>query len=234
MAPRMFADENAPPASLDRGALIGARLRQRRIELGMTARELARRVDCSPSLISQVERGRAVPSVSTLWALVTALRISMDRLFDPAQEGPAGSGDAAAAAADSAADRVTGPVLRRYARPRITLERGVVWERLTAAAEKDIEFLEVCYPVGQSVPEAEHAIQHTGQEYAVIVEGRAVDPDRLRAVRPGGGRLAHLRLRDPAPVLERGHRSRPGHLGHPEPVPLRRAGGQHQPPSSLG
>ena len=53
----------------------------------------------------------------------------------------------------------------------ITLERGVTWERLTAAAEKDMEFLEVCYPVGQSVPEAEHAIQHTGQEYAVIIEG---------------------------------------------------------------
>ena len=171
MAPRMFADENAPPASLDRGALIGARLRQRRIELGMTARELARRVDCSPSLISQVERGRAVPSVSTLWALVTALRISMDRLFDPAQDDTATSGEGAAAAADGTADAPAGPVLRRYARPRITLERGVVWERLTAAAEKDMEFLEVCYPVGQSVPEAEHAIQHTGQEYAVIIEG---------------------------------------------------------------
>jgi mannose-6-phosphate isomerase-like protein (cupin superfamily) len=106
--------------------------------------------------------------VSTLWALVTALRISMDRLFDPAQEGPAGSGDTATTAAESPAE---GPVLRRYARPRITLERGVMWERLTAAAEKDMEFLEVCYPVGQSVPEAEHAIQHTGQEYAVIIEG---------------------------------------------------------------
>jgi len=167
----MFADENAPPESLDRGALIGARLRQRRIELGITARELARRVDCSPSLISQVERGRAVPSVSTLWALVTALRISMDRLFDPAQEDAATSGEGTAAAADGTADAPAGPVLRRYARPRITLERGVVWERLTAAAEKDMEFLEVCYPVGQSVPEAEHAIQHTGQEYAVIIEG---------------------------------------------------------------
>src|SRR5579872_3596454 len=106
----MFADRTAPTESLDRGALIGTRLRQRRIELGMTARELARRVDCSPSLISQVERGRAVPSVSTLWALVTALRISMDRLFDPAQEGPADSADNATAAADSAID---GPVLRR-------------------------------------------------------------------------------------------------------------------------
>ena len=170
MAPRMFADGNAPPESLDRGALIGARLRHRRLELGMTARELARRVDCSPSLISQVERDRAVPSVSTLWALVTALRISMDRLFDPAQDGgpPRGITRRPRRTPPATAPR---PVLRRHSRPRITLERGVMWERLTAAAEKDMEFLEVCYPVGQSVPEAEHAIQHTGQEYAVIIEG---------------------------------------------------------------
>jgi transcriptional regulator with XRE-family HTH domain len=177
VAARVFADENAPPQSLDRGALIGARLRQRRLELGLTARELARRVDCSPSLISQVERGRAVPSVSTLWALVTALRISMDRLFDPAHDGPGNAGDVASDAAGGETGEVgeavgpARPVLRKDARPRITLERGVVWERLTAAAEKDIEFLEVCYPVGQGVPEAEHAIQHTGQEYAVVIEG---------------------------------------------------------------
>jgi transcriptional regulator with XRE-family HTH domain len=164
----MIADGKADPSSLDRGTLIGARLRHRRLELGITARELARRVDCSPSLISQVERGRAVPSVSTLWALVTELRMSMDRLFDPAQEGAADSGENAKGAPDG---EPGGPVLRRNARPRITLERGVVWERLTAAAGKDMEFLEVCYRVGQSVPDAEHAIQHTGQEYAVIIEG---------------------------------------------------------------
>jgi transcriptional regulator with XRE-family HTH domain len=168
VAPRVIAEGNAGTSSLDRGMLIGPRLRHRRLELGMTARELARRVDCSPSLISQVERGRAVPSVSTLWALVTALRISMDRLFDPAQEGPAGIEENGSAAARATTDS---PVLRRNARPRISLERGVVWERLTAAAEKDMEFLEVCYSVEQSAPAAEHAIQHNGQEYAVIIEG---------------------------------------------------------------
>ncbi|HTX25418.1 MAG TPA: cupin domain-containing protein [Streptosporangiaceae bacterium] len=169
MASRVFADGNGDPSSLDRGMLIGPRLRHRRLELGMTARELARRVDCSPSLISQVERGRAVPSVSTLWALVTALRISMDRLFDPAQDGPATKEEDEPE--DDAQATAGGPVLRRNARPRIRLERGVVWERLTAMAEKEMEFLEVCYGVGQSAPEAEHAIQHNGQEYAVIIEG---------------------------------------------------------------
>ena len=168
MAPPALADGNADSSPLDRGMLIGPRLRDRRLELGMTARELARRVDCSPSLISQVERGRAVPSVSTLWALVTALRISMDRLFDPAREGPASTEENGPASGQTEPGR---PVLRRNSRPRIKLERGVVWERLTATAEKDMEFLEVCYGVGQRVPEAEHAIQHNGQEYAVIIEG---------------------------------------------------------------
>jgi len=168
VAPRVIAEGNADTSSLDRGMLIGPRLRHRRQELGMTARELARRVDCSPSLISQVERGRAVPSVSTLWALVTELRISMDGLFDPAQDGMTSAGENGPAAVETVADS---PVLRRNARPRITLERNVVWERLTAEAGKDVEFLEVCYGVGQGAPEAEHAIQHTGQEYAVIIEG---------------------------------------------------------------
>jgi transcriptional regulator with XRE-family HTH domain len=170
---RVLADAAAVPSSLDRGMLIGPRLRHRRLELGMTARELARRVDCSPSLISQVERGRAVPSVSTLWALVTALRISMDRLFDPAQDDQARDDPASAEDQEPAGGPATAgsPVLRRNARPRIRLERGVVWERLTAMAEKDMEFLEVCYGAGQSAPEAEHAIQHNGQEYAVIIEG---------------------------------------------------------------
>jgi hypothetical protein len=55
----------------------------------------------------------------------------------------------------------------------------------------------VCYPVAQSVPEAEHAIQHAGQEYAVIVEGplsTQIGFEQSRADQagaPGAPRLAH-------------------------------------------
>ncbi len=60
---------------------IGDGLRLRRKELGLSLRDLAERLGVSPSLISQIERGRANPSVSTLYAIVGELDISLDELL---------------------------------------------------------------------------------------------------------------------------------------------------------
>jgi len=49
------------------------RLRAAREAAKMSLRELARRVDLSPSFISQVELGRAAPSVGTLFAMTSEL-----------------------------------------------------------------------------------------------------------------------------------------------------------------
>ena len=65
---------------------IGDRLRERRHELGWSLRELADRLGVSPSLISQIERGRANPSVSTLYSIVQALDVSLDELFAVLEE----------------------------------------------------------------------------------------------------------------------------------------------------
>ena len=58
------------------------RLRAAREVEGISVRELARRLEVSPSAISQIETGRARPSVSMLYALVTELGMSLDELFD--------------------------------------------------------------------------------------------------------------------------------------------------------
>ena len=50
----------------------------------MSLRELARRVGVSPSLVSQIELDRVNPSVSTLWALVTELGLTMSDVFGDA------------------------------------------------------------------------------------------------------------------------------------------------------
>src|SRR3954454_467276 len=68
---------------------IGARLREERERRGMSLRELARRVGVSPSLVSQIELDRVNPSVSTLYALVTALGMTMGDVFgDTPQQAP--------------------------------------------------------------------------------------------------------------------------------------------------
>ncbi|HET8588837.1 MAG TPA: helix-turn-helix transcriptional regulator, partial [Nakamurella sp.] len=57
---------------------MGGRLRLARQAKGMSVRGLARAADVSASLISQIETGKTSPSVSTLYAITTALQISIE------------------------------------------------------------------------------------------------------------------------------------------------------------
>ena len=140
---------------------IGPRLRAQREQLGLSLRELARRIGVSASLISQIERDKVNPSVSTLYSLVRELGLRMGDLFSD----DTGSSVTAAASAHS-------PLVTPDARALINLESGVTWERLTAAADPGVEFLRVVYDVGsESCPE-DSLIRHGGKEYAYVIAGR--------------------------------------------------------------
>ena len=60
---------------------IGPRLRQARERKNMSVRGLARYVGVSPSLVSQIERGRVMPSVGTLYSIANELGLVVDDLF---------------------------------------------------------------------------------------------------------------------------------------------------------
>src|SRR6476659_3240078 len=87
-----MSDPAPTPVSADRGfeaSRVGGRLRAERERRGMSLRELARRVGVSPSLVSQIELDRVNPSVSTLYALVSELGMTMSDVFgDGAQPAP--------------------------------------------------------------------------------------------------------------------------------------------------
>ena len=57
---------------------MGERLREARTARRLSLRKLAERLGVSPSLISQIETGRAEPSVSTLYAIAAELDVSLD------------------------------------------------------------------------------------------------------------------------------------------------------------
>jgi len=93
---------------------IGERLRQARLSRGMTVRGLARLVDVSASLISQIETGKSSPSVSTLYAITAALDVSIEDVFGDADANGSRRGGTAPAGADlapalAAAARMTSP-----------------------------------------------------------------------------------------------------------------------------
>jgi DNA-binding XRE family transcriptional regulator/mannose-6-phosphate isomerase-like protein (cupin superfamily) len=84
--------EIRPDARAKAHELIGSRLREARLRSGLGVRELSRQLEISASSISQIELGRVVPSVGTLYALTNALSISMDSLFVAEGDGAAGDG----------------------------------------------------------------------------------------------------------------------------------------------
>jgi len=98
---------------------IGARLRAERVRRGVSVRGLAREIGVSASLISQIETEKSSPSVSTLYAITTALGVPIEDLFG---DRPDGSPPEEASAAD---DPVTEtPVLAAVGESAVTVEHG--------------------------------------------------------------------------------------------------------------
>jgi transcriptional regulator with XRE-family HTH domain len=150
---------------------LGARMRTHRENASTSVRELARRIGVSPSLISQIEHGRVRPSVETLWRIASELGLSVDSFFSE-DERPAAavpSDVASTALATVAAGKVVQP---RQSRKKIQLSGGVTWERLTPAADEQVEFLFVTYQPGSESCCKDSLLRHGGREYATVLTGR--------------------------------------------------------------
>jgi transcriptional regulator with XRE-family HTH domain len=186
-------------ADFDPGTGLGPRLRLVRASRRLSVRELARRLGCSASLISQIERGVSVPSVGVLYSLATELGSSLDYLLFGSGAGPEGvpeqtpaageaedaevaaaTGDAEVAAATGSAgvvarDLTAAPpaaiVQRGCDRRIIDLASGVRWERLTPQPEAMTDFLEVIYSPGGHSTDERRPLRHDGREYGLIISG---------------------------------------------------------------
>jgi transcriptional regulator with XRE-family HTH domain len=149
---------------------IGSRLREERDRVQISQRELARRIGLSASMISQIESGQSKPSVSTLYAIVTELGVSVDDVFGGGNGSAAEPGEEGGPEPGRAADH--GPMVRVEDRHVIDLDSGVRWERLTSHQHEDVDFLHVVYDVGGSSASDEKMMRHPGREYGVVMEGR--------------------------------------------------------------
>ena len=180
--------------------IVGSRVREERLRQKIGVRELARRVGVSASLISQVELGKASPSVGTLYAIVNELGLSLDELFfqqpnrgrgragDEHQEAgtaalqrgsePGGSQSADPAAgsrqqwAAETPGRAVAPVVRHGSGKVIQLATGVRWERLAPPTPQDVDFLQVAYQPGSESCPPDSLMRHSGHEYGHVISGR--------------------------------------------------------------
>jgi transcriptional regulator with XRE-family HTH domain len=151
----------------ERHVALGERLREERTERGLTLRELARRLEVSPSLVSQIETGKIQPSVRTLYAMVSELGVSLDDVFAAGDPGSP-RGEKASVASDTPDG---GPVQRADSRTVIDLEAGVRWERLTTENERGVEFLLTVYPPGSESAPGDALVRHQGREFGIVLQG---------------------------------------------------------------
>lgn len=135
------------------GIRIGSKLRQFRMAKRLTLKELAKRADCSDSMLSKIENNKIMPSIGLLHRLVSTLGTNMNTLFEQGS---------------------TGLVTRKGQRP-IIAQTG-------AGSAEDIS-LELLTPFPSPVlfqstihtipplSQSDGAIVHEGEDFGYVLEG---------------------------------------------------------------
>ena len=127
---------------------LGASIRKRRLQLGMTLQDLAEAASLTKSFVSQVERGRNSPSISTLRNISVALEVPLLYFFQ---------------------SETAPPVVKLNERRIVTFNKtGVTYEFLTPDLQRKIEMIELRLEPGQGTGQI---FSHEGEECAVVIQG---------------------------------------------------------------
>jgi len=149
------------------------RLKEARVNAGLSLRDLAAQTDISPSQLSQIERGKSEPSVSSLFKLVAALGISLDELMGgEAIDGTVKPEEMSSTQLRAEASSAKSPVIPTDTRARLVMNSGVVWERLLHQPIGGVEFLLVTYEAGGSSSTDGSLMTHNGYEFAYLISGQ--------------------------------------------------------------
>ncbi|MFC3997493.1 helix-turn-helix domain-containing protein [Nocardiopsis sediminis] len=165
MAPPPPDTPAAPAAPFD-GQEFGARIRALRMERGLSLRKVAGLLGISPSALSQIERGKMRPSVTRLYAIMSALDAPVTAAFS---DDHPGSASAPAAAAPPGDDGVV--VARSGEAATLTLGHGVRYRRLTPVATPGVNLFESTYPPGACSSQNAEFVAHNGREIGNVVSG---------------------------------------------------------------
>ena len=132
---------------------IGEKIAQYRKSKDLSIRELAKMADVTPSLLSQIERGLANPSVNSLKSIANALNAPLFTFF-------------------TSEVRKEDLIVRGNNRKKVILPGAdnVIYEMLTSDSEDNLEFAIMdLSPKSSSC--VEH-IYHNGYEIAYVLEGK--------------------------------------------------------------
>ena len=130
---------------------IGSKIRELRKKKSLTAKQFSEMVGCTASLISQVERSKADPSISTLKKMADALGVNIVDFFSFGSNG----------------DEV---ITRSYQRVQMELPRWDprIQSLVQAIGQKKMQaFYTIIKPGGGS----QGRYSHDGEEFGIVLKG---------------------------------------------------------------
>jgi transcriptional regulator with XRE-family HTH domain len=156
----------------------GQRIRDLRNSKGLTLGALASKINTSPSLISQLERGGVNPSLSLLKSISDALSIPLSTLLE------------------DEVNKTEAPshLMNEKERKVLTMEEGVRYSLLSRHLAMDFEFILIEYPPGTSTGKEKYT--HEGVECGLLLEGELEVEvgDRIYRMKPGDSITHHSEI----------------------------------------
>jgi len=126
---------------------VGPQVRRWRTERGLTLAGVADRTGLNIGYLSQIENGKAVPSIGCLTTLSDALDVPIAWFF---------------------VDEAPAPVVVRHSERSVREPEGMRIERVDDGGTRDISIIEVVVPAGGHP--GVHA--HSGDEHHIVLRGR--------------------------------------------------------------
>lgn len=148
---------------MENNVKIGPKIRQYRVLNKMSMKELAESANITQSMLSQIERDLANPSINTLRLIADTLKIPMFQLFLD----------------DNSVHKF---VVTPDTRKQLTFpdDNGLIYELLTPDLTGDIQFCRMVIPVGTST--VSNGMHHKGEEVAFVLSGKVdiyIDKSKL-------------------------------------------------------
>lgn len=142
---------------LDLAKKIGSRVKQFRIESGLTQKRLAESTGLSPALLSRIENGLTVPSIPTLETISNSLKTEIGYFFKEKE---------------TDGYIITHPGDRRVVLSRSGPRQGPAYELELLAEGMKNPFMEPAIVTYLGKEEEVQPTTHDGQEFMYVLEGR--------------------------------------------------------------
>lgn len=148
---------------------IGERIKKSRNDKGLSLRELASRVDLSASFLSQIEQGKASPSIENLKKIANSLDVRVSYLIEDED------------------DKVNKELVRKDNRKYIESLDSNTKMALLTTSNMDKTMEPILYEIGPYGESGRSYYSHNGEEFIFIVEGTldVYINDEIHSLNPG-------------------------------------------------